>query len=172
MLDLIIKRFEQPDEVREHEKGRFELITIGGLTVGRATYEPGWRWREHVGALTGTPLCEVEHVGLVLQGRAMVQMADGRTRAFINDQPVSVQVLRATGATLVEIHGQHDDRALTDAASHRALLDALAAFCSGSSAQLLCDPPNCWAPSYWAVCSSVGEETAGTFAVCGSSITW
>src|SRR3954454_22292833 len=53
-----------------------------------------------------------------------VQMADGRTRAFINDQPVSVQVLRSTGATLVEIHGQHDDRALTDAASHRALLDA------------------------------------------------
>ncbi|MGJ4855042.1 DNA repair protein RecN [Labrys sp. La1] len=53
-----------------------------------------------------------------------VQMADGRTRAFINDQPVSVQVLRATGAALVEIHGQHDDRALTDPASHRALLDA------------------------------------------------
>jgi len=78
MLDLIIKRFEQPDEVREHEKGRFELITIAGLIIGRATYEPGWRWREHVGALTGTPLCEVEHVGLVLEGRAMVQMADGR----------------------------------------------------------------------------------------------
>ncbi|MDQ0395251.1 DNA repair protein RecN [Labrys monachus] len=53
-----------------------------------------------------------------------VQMADGRTRAFVNDQPVSVQVLRAAGAALVEIHGQHDDRALTDPASHRALLDA------------------------------------------------
>jgi DNA repair protein RecN (Recombination protein N) len=52
------------------------------------------------------------------------QMADGRTRAFINDQPVSVQVLRTAGAALVEIHGQHDDRALTDPASHRALLDA------------------------------------------------
>jgi DNA repair protein RecN (Recombination protein N) len=53
-----------------------------------------------------------------------VQVADGRTRAFVNDQPVSVQILRAAGAALVEIHGQHDDRALTDAASHRALLDA------------------------------------------------
>src|SRR5262249_60205035 len=52
------------------------------------------------------------------------QMADGRTRAFINDQPVSVQVLKTAGAALVEIHGQHDDRALTDPASHRALLDA------------------------------------------------
>jgi DNA repair protein RecN (Recombination protein N) len=53
-----------------------------------------------------------------------VQFADGRTRAFINDQPVSVQVLRALGTSLVEIHGQHDDRAFVDAATHRALLDA------------------------------------------------
>jgi DNA repair protein RecN (Recombination protein N) len=53
-----------------------------------------------------------------------VQFADGRTRAFINDQPVSVQVLRALGSVLVEIHGQHDDRAFVDAATHRALLDA------------------------------------------------
>ncbi|MDJ1158602.1 DNA repair protein RecN [Chelatococcus sp. SYSU_G07232] len=53
-----------------------------------------------------------------------VQHADGRTRAFVNDQPVSVQALKAIGGTLVEIHGQHDDRALVDAASHRAILDA------------------------------------------------
>jgi DNA repair protein RecN (Recombination protein N) len=53
-----------------------------------------------------------------------VQFADGRTRATVNDQPVSVQVLRELGAALVEIHGQHDDRALTDAATHRRLLDA------------------------------------------------
>src|ERR1700736_2404037 len=53
-----------------------------------------------------------------------VQFADGRTRAFINDQPVSVQTLKILGAALVEIHGQHDERALVDAATHRALLDA------------------------------------------------
>src|SRR5215470_17171332 len=53
-----------------------------------------------------------------------VQLADGRTRAFINDQPVSVQVMKAVGAALVEIHGQHDERALVDAATHRRLLDA------------------------------------------------
>ena len=53
-----------------------------------------------------------------------VQFADGRTRAFVNDQPVSVQVLQALGAALVEIHGQHDERALVDAATHRRLLDA------------------------------------------------
>src|SRR3977135_4081849 len=53
-----------------------------------------------------------------------VQFADGRTRAFVNDQPVSVQTLMILGAALVEIHGQHDERALVDAATHRRLLDA------------------------------------------------
>src|SRR3954471_9883056 len=55
-----------------------------------------------------------------------VQLADGRTRAFVNDQPVSVQVLKSLGSALVEIHGQHADRALVDVASHRQLLDAYA----------------------------------------------
>jgi DNA repair protein RecN (Recombination protein N) len=53
-----------------------------------------------------------------------LQLADGRTRAFVNDQPVGVQVLKSLGAALVEIHGQHDDRALVDPATHRRLLDA------------------------------------------------
>src|SRR5262245_35936691 len=53
-----------------------------------------------------------------------VQLGDGRTRAFVNDQPVSVQVLKGLGVSLVEIHGQHDERALVDTASHRRLLDA------------------------------------------------
>jgi DNA repair protein RecN (Recombination protein N) len=57
-----------------------------------------------------------------------VQLADGRTRAFVNDQPVSVQVLQTLGAALVEIHGQHDARALVDAATHRRLLDAFGGF--------------------------------------------
>src|SRR6266699_1696493 len=55
-----------------------------------------------------------------------VQLADGRTRAFINDQSISVQTLKAVGAALVEIHGQHDERALVDASTHRRLLDAFA----------------------------------------------
>src|ERR1700719_2279394 len=55
-----------------------------------------------------------------------VQFADGRTRAFVNDQPVSVQTLKLLRGALVEIHGQHDERALVDAATHRRLLDAFA----------------------------------------------
>ncbi|MGA7154296.1 MAG: AAA family ATPase, partial [Pseudolabrys sp.] len=56
-----------------------------------------------------------------------VQFADGRTRAFVNDQPVSLQVLKQLGGALVEIHGQHDERALIDTGTHRRLLDAFGA---------------------------------------------
>jgi DNA repair protein RecN (Recombination protein N) len=63
-----------------------------------------------------------------------VQSSDGRTRSFINDEPVSVQLLKRVGAALVEIHGQHDDRALTDASTHRQLLDAFAGLTSETDA--------------------------------------
>ena len=76
--DVILKRFEQPDEVRELVKGRFELVHLGGMTIGRATYEPGWRWSEHVGRALGQDRCAVEHVGLVLAGTATAAFADGR----------------------------------------------------------------------------------------------
>jgi len=77
-LDILLKRFERPDEVRRFEKGRFEIVRIGGLTIGRATYDPGWRWSLHVGPSVGASRCEVEHVGLVLSGVATVAFADGR----------------------------------------------------------------------------------------------
>jgi len=77
MLEVILKRFENPDEVRLFEKGRLEIIQIGGMTVGRATYEPGWKWSEHVSPVAGTPFCEVEHVGMVISGTATVASPDG-----------------------------------------------------------------------------------------------
>jgi len=64
--------------VRTFEKGRFELYRIGPLTIGRATYQPGWRWSEHVGPDSGAASCPVEHVGLVVSGAAAVRMDDGR----------------------------------------------------------------------------------------------
>ncbi len=76
MLDVILKSFEQPDEVREMVNGRFELVRIGGLTIGRATYQPGWKWSEHVGPTVGSTRCTVEHVGLVLAGAATVAFED------------------------------------------------------------------------------------------------
>lgn len=77
MIEVILKQFEAPDETRIFEKGRFEIVRIAGMTIGRATYEPGWKWSEHVRPLAGTELCEVEHLGMVLAGRAMAAMADG-----------------------------------------------------------------------------------------------
>jgi len=79
MNEVILKRFEAPDEVREFEKGRFEIVRLGGMTIGRATYQPGWKWSEHVRPLAGTEFCEVAHVGLVLSGRATAAMMGGET---------------------------------------------------------------------------------------------
>jgi quercetin dioxygenase-like cupin family protein len=78
MDDVTLKRFEKPDETRVFEKGRFELVRVGEMTIGRATYEPGWRWSLHVGGPTGQTHCEVEHVGMVVSGRAVAAMRDGR----------------------------------------------------------------------------------------------
>jgi hypothetical protein len=76
-LDVVLKRFERPDEVREFELGRFELVHLGGMTVGRATYQPGWKWSEHVGKALGQRYCQVEHVGMVVSGAATAAMDDG-----------------------------------------------------------------------------------------------
>src|SRR5262245_2500702 len=77
MDPVVLKRFEQPDEVRTMAKGRFEIVRLGGLTLGRATYEPGWKWSVHVGPTVGATLCTVEHVGLVLSGTATAALDDG-----------------------------------------------------------------------------------------------
>jgi quercetin dioxygenase-like cupin family protein len=77
-LGVILKRFDVPDEVREMILGRFEVVHIGGLTIGRATYQPGWRWSKHVGPSVGTERCSVEHVGMVVSGVATAAFADGR----------------------------------------------------------------------------------------------
>ena len=77
MIEVILKTFEAPDETRIFEKGKFEIVRVGEMTIGRASYEPGWKWSEHVSPIAGTALCEVGHVGMVLSGRAMAAMADG-----------------------------------------------------------------------------------------------
>lgn len=77
MTDVILKRFESPDEVRDFTKGKFEIVRFPGATVGRATYRPGWKWSEHVGPGVGATSCQVEHVGMVVSGRAVAAMDDG-----------------------------------------------------------------------------------------------
>ncbi len=74
----ILKRFETPDELRKFPKGKFELVEIGGMTIGRATYQPGWKWSEDVGPGVGEQYCSVEHVGMVISGVATAAFPDGR----------------------------------------------------------------------------------------------
>ena len=76
--DMILKRFETPDEVRTFPKGRFEIVRVGRMTIGRATYEPGWKWSEDVGPSAGATHYTVEHVGMVLSGTATAAFEDGR----------------------------------------------------------------------------------------------
>jgi quercetin dioxygenase-like cupin family protein len=64
-IAIILKRFDQPDETRTFPKGRFDTIRIGGVTIGRAKYEPGWRWSEHIGPS-------------ILSGVAIAAFDDGR----------------------------------------------------------------------------------------------
>ena len=76
--EVILKRFDDPDEVTHLEKGKFETVTLGGMTIGRATYQPGWKWSEDVGPGVGAAMCDVEHVGMVVSGVATAAFSGGR----------------------------------------------------------------------------------------------
>jgi mannose-6-phosphate isomerase-like protein (cupin superfamily) len=78
MTEVILKRFDTPDETRESSRGGLRRSIFPGATIGRAIYEPGWKWSEHVGAALGAKSCPVEHVGMVVSGRAVAAMDDGR----------------------------------------------------------------------------------------------
>jgi hypothetical protein len=92
MLKTVLKRFEEPDQVRTFEKGKFELVGIGGMTIGRATYEPGWKWSVHVGPSVGASRCNVEHFGLVDSGcaTAATNSAPACSFTFHPDLPVTI----------------------------------------------------------------------------------
>ena len=79
-MQLQLINVDEPSETRYFEKGRFDVYRVGAATIGRATYEPGWRWSQHVAPIAGTVSCQVEHVGLVLSGQAVVRGDDGTER--------------------------------------------------------------------------------------------
>jgi quercetin dioxygenase-like cupin family protein len=78
-MSLESKQFGAPDEVRpfKDDMGRVELVNVGGNAIGRGTFEPGWRWSDHVKPIAGTDSCQVAHVGYVLSGRMTVHMDGG-----------------------------------------------------------------------------------------------
>ena len=80
MEDLIIKRFEKPDKIINFNRGKFEIVKMKSMTIGKATYEPGWKWSIDANPLAGTKFCEVEHLGMVMSGSATV--------AFENEEAI------------------------------------------------------------------------------------
>ena len=77
MATIETKSLDSPDETRSFGKGTAEIVTLGGVTVGRGVLQPGWRWSEHVKPIAGTDSCEVTHTGYVISGRLKVVMNDG-----------------------------------------------------------------------------------------------
>ncbi|MEU4743733.1 cupin domain-containing protein [Actinosynnema sp. NPDC023658] len=73
-----VKGFTDPDEVRQFPHGHVDLVNVGAATVGRAEFEPGWRWSQDVKPIAGTESCQAAHTGYVLAGRMHVVMDDGR----------------------------------------------------------------------------------------------
>src|SRR6476659_9648587 len=78
MAQIEVKSFDSPDETRPFEgKGKADVLNIGGKVVGKAVFEPGWKWSENVKPIAGTDSCQVSHLGYVLSGRMRVYMDDG-----------------------------------------------------------------------------------------------
>ena len=78
MSESVLKAFDRSDEVREFPFGRFEIVHVSGVSLGRATYQPGWKWSLHNAPIVGTKLCHVPHTGTVLSGHGAVMYEDGR----------------------------------------------------------------------------------------------
>ena len=74
--------FSKPDETRKFDKGQVELITLGGLTFGRATFQPGWKWKTSVQPIAKTKSCEAPHLAYQVSGRLHVVMDDGSEQEF------------------------------------------------------------------------------------------
>lgn len=75
----LIRQFDQPDEVREFPLGRFEIVRLPDATLGRATYQPGWKWSLHNAPIAGTALCHAPHTGVAISGHGIVRYQSGET---------------------------------------------------------------------------------------------
>ncbi len=95
--DFLIKRFEQPDEVRTFEKGKFEIVKIGSMTIGRASYDPGWKWSAQVGAATGCAACQMKDARYFeMRAGDLFYIGPGHDSWVVGDEPyVSLHFLGA-----------------------------------------------------------------------------
>jgi hypothetical protein len=83
MERLVSKLVDVPDDTKWFEKGRFDVVHVAGVTIGRATLEPGWRWSTCMARTAHDRLCWRRHVGYLVAGRLVVRMVDGTEAEFI-----------------------------------------------------------------------------------------
>ncbi len=108
------KNFSKPEEVRNFDKGKVELLTFGDVTLGRATLQPGWKWSTCVKPIAQTDLCEAAHLQLQLSGRMHVVMADGSELETVAGDVVKIPpghdawVVGDEPVVAVDITGMHD----------------------------------------------------------------
>ena len=89
-MSVEAKTFEEPDEMVTFERGRVRIVTVGSMTIGHETAEPGWRWSEHVKPIVGTEWCEFHHAMYVLSGRMRTLMRDGEIQDVVGGQVVDI----------------------------------------------------------------------------------
>ena len=77
MAETVKKNFDSPEETRNVDKGKVEVLNLGGVQVMRATFEPGWKWSACVKPIVGTDSCQVSHLIYTIAGRMVVKMDDG-----------------------------------------------------------------------------------------------
>lgn len=82
MSFLTKRNLNSPDETRLFDKGKLELVTVGGVTFSRVTFEPGWKWSESVKPIAKTPSCQVNHIGYVVSGHMRVRMENGEEQEY------------------------------------------------------------------------------------------
>lgn len=82
MAKMEKKNLGSPSEKRTFDKGKFEVVKVGGVTVGRATFKPGWKWSESVKPIVKTDSCQAEHAMYMVSGRMKVKMNDGSEKEF------------------------------------------------------------------------------------------
>ncbi len=91
MASMEVEHIDSPDETRPFaDKGRAQVVRVGGTTILRGTFEPGWRWSQHVKPLAGTESCQATHTGYVVSGRMHVQMDDGSAQQIGPGDAVSI----------------------------------------------------------------------------------
>ena len=84
------RSLSSPQDVREFDKGRMDVVRVGGNTIGRGVFEPGFKWSESIKPIVQTDSCEVAHVGYVLQGRMMIRMNDGSESEIKQGQAIQI----------------------------------------------------------------------------------